>query len=512
MKAKEIKNGGFVMSYSPDLTSGFAATANRSAHRTSTSGMCSMCVEGCATPCDIGLAAVLGIQTVYPTTTGANQIASEKVYPLDYSHFNINGHVFGAQGAPADSDQATVFHVKTEVEYGTLHPVKLAMPIILPALIKLNWQDYFAGAAMAGVTCMVGEDAKSKDPELKIENGKIVDFPFLGRILESFYKYYRGYGQIVPQCNVEDDALGVPEIAITKYGAKAIEFKFGQSAKGTQPVNRLPDLETARKKQQMGFLVHPDPSDPAVQKAYAERTCPNFYMYGRLPMWDEAFFRDRLAKLRELGLQNVYFKMAGYDVADMERVLRIAAENKVDMVTFDGASGGSGYSPCAMMNEWCQPTVVMEANLRKILEKLKAEYDVLPAVNVTGGFAGEGDVFKALALGDGNITAVGLCRAAMAAAMNADAVGKLIASGNVPAHLQKYGKTVQEIFADLPDLRAIYGVEADNFAPGAIGVFSYLRKVNFGLQHFAALNRKFDLKLVDKTDLIPLTGAAKELL
>ncbi len=93
-----------------------------------------------------------------------------------------------------------------------------------------------------------------------------------------------------------------------------------------------------------------------------------------------------------------------------------------------------------------------------------------------------------------------------------DAVGKLIASGNVPAHLQKYGTTVQEIFADLPDLRAIYGVEADNFAPGAIGVFSYLRKVNFGLQHFAALNRKFDLKLVDKTDLIPLTGAAKELL
>ena len=215
-------------------------------------------------------------------------------------------------------------------------------------------------------------------------------------------------------------------------------------------MNRLPDLETARKKQQMGFLVHPDPSDPAVQKAYAERTCPNFYMYGRLPMWDEDFFRDRLVALRKLGLQNVYFKMAGYDVADMERVLRIAAENKVDMVTFDGASGGSGYSPCAMMNEWCQPTVVMEANLVKILEKLKGEYDVLPAVNVTGGFAGEGDVFKALALGDGNITAIGLCRAAMAAAMNADAVGKLIASGNVPAHLQKYGKTVQEIFADLP--------------------------------------------------------------
>ena len=363
------------MSYSPSLTSGFADTHNRSPHLTTTSGMCSMCVEGCATPCAIGLAAVLGAQTVYPTTTGANQIASEKVYPLDYSHFNINGHVFGAKGAEATYESATIFNVKTERQYGSLHPVKLAMPIILPALIKLNWKDYFAGAAMAGVTCMVGEDAKSKDPDLKIENGRIVDFPFLGRILDTFRTYYRGYGQIVPQCNVEDDMLGVPEIAITKYGAEAIEFKFGQSAKGTQPVNRLPDLETALKKQQMGFLVHPDPSDPAVQEAYANRTCPNFYMYGRLPMCDEDFFRHRIAALRELGLKNVYFKMAGYDPADMERVLRIAAQNKVDMVTFDGAGGGSGYSPSAMMNEWCLPTVVMEAEVAEILKDLKKEYD-----------------------------------------------------------------------------------------------------------------------------------------
>ena len=500
------------MSYSPNLNSGFANTRNRSPYQTSTSGMCSMCVEGCASPCEIGLAAVLGAQTVYPTTTGANQIASEKVYPLDYSHFNINGHVFGAKGVEPTYEQATIFNVKTQRQYGKIHPVKLDVPLILPALIKLNWKDYFAGAAMAGATCMVGEDAKSKDPNLKIENGKIVEFPFLGEILESFNKYYRGYGQIVPQCNVEDDMLGVPEIAITKYGAKAIEFKFGQSAKGTQPVNRLSDLETALKKQQMGFIVHPDPSDPAVQEAYANRTCPNFYMYGRLPLWDEEFFRLRIAQLRALGLENIYFKMAGYDPADMERVLRIAAENQVDMVTFDGASGGSGYSPCAMMNEWCLPTVTMEAEVTKILKKLEGQYDYLPAISITGGFANEGDVFKALALGEGYVTAVGLCRASMAAAMNGAAVGKLIESGNVPEHLKKYGSTVQEIFSDLPDLRALYGTQADSFSPGAIGVFSYLRKIAFGIQHFAALNRKFDIGLLDKTDLIPLTQSAKELL
>jgi len=147
-----------------------------------------------------------------------------------------------------------------------------------------------------------------------------------------------------------------------------------------------------------------------------------------------------------------------------------------------------------------------------ILEKLQDQYDYLPAINITGGFAGEADVFKALALGDGKVTTVGLCRAAMAAAMNAAAVGKLIESGNVPAHLQKYGTTVQEIFADLPDLRALYGTQADSFSPGAIGVFSYLRKIAFGVQHFAALNRKFDIALLGKEDLIPLTQAAKDLL
>jgi len=500
------------MSYSPGQTCGFANTVNRSKFLASSTGMCSMCVEGCASPCDIGLAAVLGARTVYPTTTGANQIASEKVYPLDYSHFNINGHVFGAQGVPATYEDATIFNVNLEREYGTLNKVKMALPIVLPALIKMNWRDYFGGAAMAGVTCMVGEDAKSKDSNLKIENGKIVDFPFLGEIVESFEKYYRGYGQIVPQCNVEDDMLGVPEIAITKYGVKALEFKFGQSAKGTQPVNRLPDLKSALEKQKMGFVVHPDPSDPAVQEAYEKGVCPNFYMYGRLPLWAEEFFEKRIAQLRDMGLQNVYFKMAGYDPVDLERVLRMASANKVDMVTFDGAGGGSGYSPSRMMNEWCLPTATMESHIVKIVARMKAEGLTIPAITVTGGFASEDAVFKALAMGNGDVTAIGLCRAGMAAAMNADQVGKMIKEGNVPAHLRQYGETVQEIFSDLPDLRALYGTQANDFAPGAIGVFSYLNKIGFGLQHFCALNRKFNVGLLDQTDLIPLTPMAKELL
>jgi hypothetical protein len=445
-------------------------------------------------------------------TTGSNQIASEKNYPIDYSHFNINGRVFGASGVSETFEDAEIYNVNTETAYGISNPVKMAMPLTLPALIKLNWEDYFAGAAMAGVTCVIGEHARNNDPYLKITNGTVVDFPMLEEVLNSFRKYYRGFGQIVLQCNTEDDLLGVPDIAINKYGVKAIEIKFGQSAKGTQPAKRLKDIDAALAKQRLGDIVRPDPSDPAVREAYDAGVCPNFYSYARLPLWTEESLAAHIDKLRKEGAENIYFKMAGYDPEDLKRVLLIAAMNKVDMVTFDGAGGGSGYSPSKMMNEWSLPTVCLEEEVVRICKQLKAKGLTLPAIVMTGGFASEDQVFKALAYGEGFVTAVGLCRATMAAAMAGKKIGDEIKKGNVPDALKNYGSTIDGLFCDLPDLRAIYGTEANKFSTGAIGVFSYLNKIAFGIRHFAALNRKFDMKLLNRRDIIPLTGEARDLM
>ncbi len=85
------------MTYSPGLSSAFNDTRMRSRHLSPLSGMCSFCTEACPGTCEIALAAVLGKRAVYPTNTGNNQIASEKDYPVDFSHFNINGRVFGAR-------------------------------------------------------------------------------------------------------------------------------------------------------------------------------------------------------------------------------------------------------------------------------------------------------------------------------------------------------------------------------------------------------------------------------
>lgn len=499
------------MSYSPTLSSAFNDTYLRSRHISPQSGMCSFCTEDCPGTCEIALASVLGAQAVYPTNTGNNQVASEKDYPIDFSHFNINGRVFGALGAEKSYEKANIYHVDLERTYGSFNRVKLALPIILPALIKLNWEDYFGGAAMAGVSAVIGEEARSKDPNLKIENGKIVKFDALAPMLDSFRKYYRGYGQIILQCNVEDDMLGLPEYAIKEHGLEALEFKFGQSAKGTQPVRRLKGIEEALKKIELGELVYPDPKDPDIISAQEQGLAPNFYSYARLPLWEEDYLVERISELRKLGLKNVYFKMAGYDRKDLEKVIRIGSRARVDMITFDGAGGGSGYSPTKMMNEWSLPTIVMEDALVRIAKKIKEEGAYLPALTVTGGFASEDQVFKSLAYGDGLISAVGICRAAMTAAMTGKNIGNRVKEGELPKIFSRYGLGVDELYGDLAELRYLYGKKADDFSLGAVGVYSYLNKIAFGLKHFAALNRKFDLSYLDKSDLIPLTREARDL-
>lgn len=500
------------MTYQVKLSSAFNDTYLRSNHISPQSGMCSFCTEECDGTCEIALASVLGKQTVYPTNTGNNQIASEKDYPIDFSHFNINGRVFGAYGANLNYEEANIYHVKLERKYGVYNPIKLEIPIILPALIKMNWQDYFAGAAMSGVTCIIGEEARDKDPDLKIENGKVIEFNALASMLDSFRKYYRGYGQIVLQCNVEDDMLGIPEYALIKHNVEAIEFKYGQSAKGTQPVRKLKNREEALKKKSLGMLVFPDPTDTEIIKKEKEGICPNFYLYTRLPLWDEEYLVPRIEKLRKMGIKNFYLKMAGYDRVDIERVIKIGSESRVDMITFDGAGGGTGYSPCKMMNEWGLPVILLEEFVCEIVEKLKNNGCYVPAITITGGFSSEDQVFKALAFGNQNVNSIGLCRASMTAAMTGKNIGEKIKESKIPKSLQKYGDTVNEIYHDLADLRYIYGKGADKFSLGAVGVFSYLNKIAFGLKHFAALNRKFDISYLNRCDLIPLTNDAKNLI
>lgn len=123
----------------------------------------------------------------------------------------------------------------------------------------------------------------------------------------------------------------------------------------------------------------------------------------------------------------------------------------------------------------------------------------------------EDQVYKALAIGAPYVKFTGIGRAAMTAAMTGQRIGRQFKEGNLPKQFQNC-KSIDELFPEVCKLRSIYGKKADTFSPGAIGVYSYLQRVAFGLKELMALTRKFGLNYINKDDLIPLTYEAKMLL
>lgn len=500
------------MSLSPCLGTIITNTKMRTPESISSfSGMCSKCTADCIGDCEIGYSAIRGEEALYPVETANSQFASEKTYPIDFSHFNINGRVFGALDIKEDSDRVSYPNVKLDIEVGRIYPINLKAPFILPAMATLNWQDYFAGAAITGLLAVIGEDVILKDTELEIKNNKVLRSPLLEKMVSSFKQYYHGFGEIILQANVDDDNLGVLDYAIKNLGVTAVEIKFGQGAKGIQGMSTINNLKDALGLHYKGYLVYPNPSDPGVQEKYQKGIGPHFMKIGRLPMWNEEALIKRIDDLHKVGAKHITFKMASYDPNDIIRVLKIATYAKVDLVTFDAAGGGTGNSPCKMMNEWGLPIVYMESILYEILQQMEKKNFILPKVAVGGGFAMEDQIFKGLSLGAPYISMIAIGRAAMAAAMTGKKVGDLIIKGDIPKKLQKYGSTVEDIYRDIRRLKEIYGSDVNSISLGAIGVYSYINRVMTGLKQLMTLNRKFNLNEINRNDIIALTKEAGEL-
>lgn len=498
------------MSYSPTLGSILTHTKVRTPENVSEfSGMCSVCTLNCTGTCEIGLSAVRGSEAIYPFEADKNQFASEKNYPLDFSHININGRCFGAEGCQQDADEATYPKADISINFGKENVVKMKAPFILPAMAKLNWKDYYAGAAMAGVLVVIGEDVVAKDKNLVLENGKVVSSPLIEEMVNSFRQYYRGYGDIILQANYDDESLGVLDYAITKLNVKSVELKFGQAAKGIQGMGRVNNIDDALRFQQMGYLIYPDPSNSEVAENYRNGKGKVFEKIGKLPMWDEEKLLRRVNQLRSLGAEHICFKTGPFDPKDLIRIIKIASKAEIDLITFDGAGGGTGNSPVKMMNEWGTPTVYLVSMLHDIFKKMEHKGYWLPQVAIAGGFATEDQIYKGLALGAPYISFVATGRAAMAAAMAGKQIGDMLEAGNTPKEYQRFGTTKEEVFADIRELKLYYD-NPEKISTGAIGVFSYINRISAGVRQMMALNRKFKLNLIDRSDIVPLTELAAQ--
>jgi len=158
---------------------------------------------------------------------------------------------------------------------------------------------------------------------------------------------------------------------VLELGVEAIEPKWGQGAKDIGGEVKLPTIERALQLKKRGYIVYPDPEDPVVQKAYKEGAIKEFERHSRLGMVEEEAFYKEVERLRKLGFKYVTLKTGAYRPADLARAVKYSSVAKIDLLTVDGASGGTGMSPWRMMNEWGIPTVELESMLYNMLRKIE---------------------------------------------------------------------------------------------------------------------------------------------
>ncbi len=480
------------------------------------SGMCTTCLDGCVGFCEVGKSSYRGKEILYPGPFGKITAASEKNYPVDYSHFNINGTAVGAHGVEATSEKAIFPAVNLETEVGAENKIKLKTPIVIAGMgstdvARVNWDGLAAGAAITGSIIVIGENVCGMDPNVEIKNGRVAHSPYLSARIKAFQDWYNGYGAIVVQANVEDTNLGVQEYALEKLGIETVELKWGQGAKDIGGEVKLPSLERALQLKSRGYIVLPDPEDPSIQAAFKAGAFNEFERHSRLGMVSEEGFHKRVEELRNAGAKHVFLKTGAYRPADLARAVKYASDAKLDMLTVDGAGGGTGMSPWRMMNEWGIPTVYIQALLTKYLDRLQAQGKYVPPTVIAGGFALEDHMFKGFAMGAPYIKAIGMARSPLTAAMIGKNIGEGLKSGNLAAEYKKYGESVEQIFNSAAKVKDELGGNFDNLPTGALGVYSYFDRLKQGLQQFMCGARKFSLEYITRDDIVSLTREAAEI-
>ncbi|MFO8241067.1 MAG: glutamate synthase-related protein [Dissulfuribacterales bacterium] len=500
------------MSFSKPNRSAATLTSTRVAPSPG-SGLCVTCLDGCKGPCEVGRSAIKGKQVIYPTPFGRITAGSEKDYPVDFSHFNIQGTAVGAVGIEADSDKATFPAVDTTTAVGADGSIKMNFPVFTGAvgstdIARINWEDVAIGAAISGVLVVAGENICGMDNDAEFKHGKISRSPEMERRINAFNHWYDGTGGVIIQANVEDTRLGVPEYVIEKLGIRIFELKWGQGAKDIGGEVNVHSLEKALELKKRGYIVLPDPAKEANQLTFKAGGFKAFERHSRLGMVEEESFHNSVNHLRSVGAKYVTLKTGAYRPADLARAIKYSSDAKIDLLTIDGAGGGTGMSPWRMMNEWGIPTVQLECLSYQMCQRLAAKGAYIPPVAVAGGLSLEDHIFKALALGAPHVKAICLGRAIFTASMVGKTHGKIVREKMLVG--EKIEDKYMGLFAVSAQLMEKYGNDFGKLPAGAIGMYSYIDRLKQGLQQFMAGARKFALRYIDRNDLMALTKEAAE--
>jgi hypothetical protein len=496
------------------------------------SGLCTLCDSACKGKCETWLSCMEGRKMLYPrkfgfSTSGGNHVSS---VGIGYDAIRIQGYAYGANGLKNnltdDPDDCIFPNVNIETRFGNEMKTKCRVPIMTGALgstfiAARYWPSFAVGAALAGFPIVIGENVVGIDKKSVIKNGKTTVAPELERRIEYFTRYYDGYGAMIIQMNVEDTRNGVAEFLIDKYGNDVIiELKWGQGAKDIGGEIQVPDIEYAQFLKKRGYIVDPDPFDPVVIKGFENRAITSFARHSRLGSTNkhsvEAVredFMNSIKHLRKIGYKRITLKTGAYGMEALAMAIRFSADAKIDLLTIDGAGGGTGMSPWNMMQNWGIPSLALHAKVYEYCQILDKKGIKVPDISLAGGFAREDHLFKALSLCAPYAKLICLGRAPMIAGFlgsNIEGVfypeKKAALNGHwdvLPPSVTEYGKYPEEIFSLWETVKNKVGAdEMKNIPLGAIALCGYSDKIACGLQQFMAGARRFDLSELTRKDLM----------
>ena len=500
------------------------------------SSLCSLCRADCKGKCETWLSSMVGRKLLYPrsfglVTAGANNTTHVGVA---YNSLRIQGYAYGAQGITdglTNSPDDCIFpNVSLETRFGKNRKTPVRMPLMTGAMgstfiAEKYWDSFAIGGALVGIPVVIGENVVGVDRNSTIEAGKsgkgrITSAPELDRRINTYLRYFDGYGAIIVQLNVEDTRNGVAEYVVDKYGDKCIiELKWGQGAKNIGGEIQVKSLEYATFLKERGYVVDPDPTKPEVRQGFEQGAIKSFARHSRLGGTDlssvdavKEDFMTSVEYLRSLGFDRITLKTGSYGMEELAMAIRFATDADLDLLTIDGSGGGTGMSPWNMMQSWGVPSVLLHAKAYEYASILSAKGKQVVDMSFAGGFALEDHIFKALAVGAPYTKLICMGRAVMIPGfLGANIEGAIwperraAVNGNwneLPKTVLENGSTAAEIFAGYHDLEDKVGKEEMKKIPyGAIGFYTLADKLGCGLQQLMAGARKFSLDQITRHEI-----------
>ncbi|MCG8565221.1 MAG: glutamate synthase-related protein, partial [Desulfobacterales bacterium] len=373
------------------------------------SSLCSLCRADCKGKCETWLSSMVGRKLLYPrsfglVTAGANNTSHVGV---SYNSLRIQGYAYGAQGVGeglTNSPDDCIFpNVSLETEFGKQKKTRVRMPLMTGALgstfiAEKYWDSFAMGGALVGIPVVIGENVVGVDRESTIEagktgKGKITSAPELDRRIDTYLRYYDGYGAVIVQLNVEDTRNGVAEYVVDKYGEKCIiELKWGQGAKNIGGEIQVRSLEYATFLKDRGYVVDPDPSKPEVRQGFEQGAIKSFARHSRLggthlssTQAVQEDFMTSVEYLRGLGFGRITLKTGSYGMEELAMAIKFATDADLDLLTIDGSGGGTGMSPWNMMQSWGVPSVILHAKAHEYASILSAKGKQVVDMSFAGG-------------------------------------------------------------------------------------------------------------------------------